>query len=383
LPGSPFEPPRAGTTASTRAPAAAPVLFPSMTSLPPPFAAADHPDADVYIIAEAGVNHDGSVADAHALIELAARCGADAVKFQTFDPAALVSASARTAEYQAASTGIASQQELLRRLVLPLSAWPELHAHAIELGIDFLSTAFDLGSLDLVCGLGVRALKFGSGELTNRPLLVEAARRGLPVIASTGMGTEDEVATALDWLAGAPAVALLHCVSSYPAPVEQSNLRAIPALAQHFGVPVGWSDHTLGAVSAVAAVALGAVALEKHVTLDRDRPGPDHAASADEDGFRDYVRLARAARSALGDGVKRPVLAEENVAPLVRRSWHASHDLAPGERLAADDVVLLRPAAGLAPALELAGRTVARAVAAGSPITAEDLTDDTATDDPA
>jgi N-acetylneuraminate synthase/N,N'-diacetyllegionaminate synthase len=341
-----------------------------MPALPPPFAA---DPAEVYIIAEAGVNHDGSVADAHALIELAARCGADAVKFQTFEPAALVSATARTADYQAATTGVARQLDLLERYMLPAQAWPELRAHATELGIEFLSTAFDLASLDLVCSLGVRALKFGSGELTNRPLLVEAAARGLPVIASTGMGTEDEVGTALEWLAAAPAVTLLHCVSSYPAPVEQSNLHAIGTLRRRFGRPVGWSDHTLGAVTAVAAVALGAVAVEKHVTLDRSRPGPDHAASADEAGFADYVAQVRAARAALGDGVKRPVPAEAATAPLVRRSWHAARDLAAGTTLTAGDLVLLRPATGLAPAVEPSGRTLARPVRAGAPVQPDDL----------
>jgi N-acetylneuraminate synthase/N,N'-diacetyllegionaminate synthase len=341
-----------------------------MPELPPPFAA---DPAEVFIIAEAGVNHDGSVDDAHALVELAARTGADAVKFQTFDPDSLVSPAARTAAYQSATTGVANQRELLARYVLPDAAWPELRDHAHDLGIEFLSTAFDPRSLDLVCGLGVRALKFGSGELTNKPLLVEAARRGLPVIASTGMATEAEVARALDWLAAAPAVALLHCVSSYPAPVEQSNLRAIPALAARFGVPVGWSDHTVGSVTAVAAVALGAVALEKHVTLDRSRPGPDHAASADEPAFRAYVEDVRAARSALGDGVKRPVPAEADTAAVARRSWHSTRALAAGSRLAGDDVVLLRPATGLAPDVDPVGATLARPLAAFQPVTAADL----------
>ncbi|MFL6101502.1 MAG: N-acetylneuraminate synthase family protein, partial [Actinomycetales bacterium] len=203
----------------------------------------------LYVIAEAGVNHDGSVDDAHRLVDLAADTGADAVKFQTFDPAALVSETARTAAYQAASTGVQTQRELLEQYVLPDSAWPELRDHATARGIEFMSTAFDLASLDLVCRLGVHALKLGSGELTNRPLLTEVARRDLPVLCSTGMATEAEVADAVGWLAGVSGLLLMHCVSSYPAPVEQANLRALVTLRERFDRPVGWSDHTLGSVT--------------------------------------------------------------------------------------------------------------------------------------
>ncbi len=335
------------------------------------FSLTDRPD--LYVVAEAGVNHDGSVADAHALVDLAADCGADAIKFQTFDPAALVSPTAQTAAYQAASTGIGTQRELLERLVLPEAAWPELRDHAVERDIDFLSTAFDLGSLDLVCRLGVHALKLGSGELTNKPLLTEVATRGLPVLCSTGMGTEAEVADAVDWLAGAPGLLLLHCVSSYPAPVEQANLRAMVTMRRTFGVPVGWSDHTVGTVTAVAAVALGAAALEKHITLDRSRPGPDHAASADAEGFTAYVADVRAAHAALGDGRKVPVPAEAGNVPLVRRSWHAARDLAPGERLGPGDVALLRPASGILPARDVVGAELVRAVRRGEPLHEDDL----------
>lgn len=342
-----------------------------MTALRSIFTPTERPG--LYIIAEAGVNHDGSPADAHALIDLAAAAGADAIKFQTFEPASLVSDSVRTAAYQAAKTGIGTQRELLERYVLPLAVWRELRAHATQAGIDFLSTAFDEPSLDLVCGLDVPALKLGSGELTNKPLLTEVARRGLPVICSTGMGTEAEVADAVAWLAAAPAVMLLHCVSSYPAPVDQSNLRSIATLRERFGLPVGWSDHTVGPVSAVVAVALGAAALEKHVTLDTARSGPDHAASADPATFGEYVAVVRAAHTALGDGRKQPVAAEADNAPLVRRSWHARRDLRAGGRIRADDVVLLRPATGLRPAAEVVGRALARDVGRGAALSAADL----------
>jgi N-acetylneuraminate synthase/N,N'-diacetyllegionaminate synthase len=254
-----------------------------------------------------------------------------------------------------------------------VGAWPELRDHAVERGIDFLSTAFDLPSLDLVCGLGVHALKLGSGELTNEPLLVEAGARGLPVLCSTGMGTLDEVAAAVGWLSAAPGLLLMHCVSSYPAPLEQANLRALVTMRTEFGVPVGWSDHTVGTVSAIASVALGAAALEKHVTLDRSRSGPDHAASAGPEDFSDYVRQVRDAHAALGDGVKRPVAAEAGNAGLVRRSWHVRRDLAAGDVLTGADVDLLRPADGLAPSHPVAGRRLARAVAAGEPLREGDL----------
>lgn len=342
-----------------------------MATLRSVFDRTDRPD--LYVIAEAGVNHDGSVTDAHALVELAATAGADAVKFQTFDPAELVSDSAAAAAYQTRQAGVRTQRELLDRYVLPTGAWAELRDHAIQRQIVFLSTAFDLRSLDLVCDLGVGALKLGSGELTNKPLLMAVADRGLPVICSTGMATEAEVADAVEWLAGAPALLLMHCVSSYPAPIEQANLRALTTMRARFDVPVGWSDHTVGVVSAIAAVALGAAALEKHVTLDTARSGPDHAASADPDAFGGYVDAVRAAHTALGSGEKRPAPAEAENAPLVRRSWHAGRDLQAGSRIAVEDVVLLRPAAGIAPSEDVVGRVLGRDVARGSPVHAADL----------
>ncbi len=336
----------------------------------------DESDAhSLCIIAEAGVNHDGDVTEAHALVDLAADAGADAVKFQTFEPEALVSAEARTARYQTASTEAITQLELLRRYVLPRGAWAELLAHAEERGLAFMSTAFDHASLDLVCELGVTALKLGSGELTNKPLLEDAASRGLPVICSTGMGDEREVVDAVQWLSAAPHLALMHCVSSYPAPLDQANLLAIPAMRRRFDVPVGWSDHTVGEVSAVAAVALGARILEKHITRDTARPGPDHAASADPESFRCYVESVRQASSTLGDGRKRATAAELENVPVVRRSWHARRDLEVGSPVTADDVALLRPAVGLAPSVDVVGRRLRRPVPSGSPITHEDLAD--------
>ncbi len=325
------------------------------------------------VIAEAGVNHNGDEALAHDLVEVAARSGADAVKFQTFDPALLVSGHAETTPYQRDRGGAIDQQSLLEALTLPTGSWAELRDHAEGLGLTFLSTPFDLGSARLLADLGVAAIKTSSSELTNTPFLAAVADLGLPMLVSTGMGDEDEVAAAVAATSAAPSVTLLHCVSAYPAPIAEANLRVIPALAQRHGIPVGWSDHTLGSTSAVAAVALGATVLEKHMTTDRLLPGPDHAASLEPDELAAYVVAARDAWSALGDGIKRRMPSEVENATLVRRSWHAARDLPVGHTLGAEDAVTLRPELGLAPFVEVAGARMLRPVNAGDPITSADV----------
>lgn len=330
------------------------------------------PGHPCFVIAEAGVNHNGDPRLAHRLVELAAAAGADAVKFQTFRPESLVSAGAASAPYQR-DRGAATQREMLDALTLPRSAWSELAAHAAERGLAFLSTAFDSESLELLLGVGVPAVKIPSGELDNLQFIARMASTGLPVILSTGLGTLEEVAAALEAASAAPAVALLHCVTAYPSPVGSSNLRAMVTMAESFQVPVGWSDHTRGTVTAVAAVALGAALLEKHFTTDPSLPGPDHAASASSEELAEYVAAVRAAESSLGDGVKRPAEAELENLRFARRSYHATRDLAPGEVLREEDVRLLRPATGLPPATVVVGRVVAREVAAGRPLRAEDL----------
>ena len=328
---------------------------------------------EVHVIAEAGVNHNGDLDLAHRLVDIAAAAGADAVKFQTFDPDRLVSAAAETTPYQRDRGGSTDQRSLLEALTLPESAWPELRDHATASGITFLSTPFDLGSAELLVGLGVPALKVSSGELTNLPYLRELATLGVSLLVSTGMGTDDEVAAAVDACADAPGLVLFHCVSAYPAPIDECNLRAIPRLMERHGVPVGWSDHTPGLTTALGAVALGAPVLEKHFTSDRTLPGPDHLASLEPEELADYVRQAKLLARALGDGVKRRMPSEEENARLVRRSWHAARDLATGTVLTAADVVLLRPEGGVGPAVELPGRVLARDVAAGSPVLGADL----------
>lgn len=330
------------------------------------------PGAPCYVVAEAGVNHNGDVALAHRLVELASDAGADAVKFQAFEPEAVVSAGAAAAPYQE-KRGATSQLELLRGLVLPEGAWREIVAHAREAGLHFLCTAFDRASADLVAELGVPAFKVPSGDIDNLPFIHDLAGRGRPLLISTGTSTLDEVATAVEAASAAPGVCLFHCVTSYPAPIEGVNLRAITSMRERFGVPVGWSDHTLGAVSAIGAVALGAALLEKHITVDRGLPGPDHAASAGPAEFTEYVASVRGLETALGDGVKGPTREEEENLVHVRRSLHAARDLEVGERLDHDAVALLRPATGLPPSVDVTRLVIVRRVPAGAAITAADV----------
>jgi len=334
-------------------------------------------DGSVLVIAEAGVNHDGDVERAHRLVDAAADTGADAVKFQTFDPTALATSSAPTADYQRAAGEGEDQQSMLARLTLPASAWAELQAHARERDLVFLSTPFDLASARLLDELDVPAFKVGSGELTNIPFLRALAGFGRPMLISTGMADLREVAEALDAVAqaGDPPVALFHCVSAYPAPHADANLRAIGTLRAAFGVPVGWSDHTPGIELPVGAVALGAAMVEKHLTLDRTASGPDHAASLEPDAFGAMVAAIRSVASALGDGVKRPAAVELPVAAVVRRSLFWARALGAGETVAAEHLVALRPASGLPPGQtdRLIGGRTTRAVAAGAPVTDEDV----------
>jgi N-acetylneuraminate synthase len=313
------------------------------------------------VIAEAGVNHNGDPDLAHRLVDVAAEAGADAVKFQTFDPERLVSPLARKAEYQIAHTGSSeSQLEMLRRLVLPQEALAPLAAHAAERGIIFLSTPFDEASADVLEGLGVPAFKVPSGEVTNHPLVAHLAAKGTPVLMSTGMSTLVEVAEAVQVVRenGDPPLALFHCVTSYPAAAADCNLRAIGAMKAAFGVPVGWSDHTDGIQVFLAAVAAGASLLEKHFTLDRGLPGPDHLASLEPGELAALVQAVREIESALGDGVKRPAASEVANAAVVRRSLHAARPLPAGHVLKAGDLVVLRPGTGLPPSLRdrLVGR---------------------------
>lgn len=327
------------------------------------------------VVAEAGVNHNGDLGRARALVAAAAEAGADYVKFQGFRAEEIVAADAATAAYQAANTGVESQHELLRALEISLDQFGVIAEDCGHHGIRFMCTPFDTSMTGALIGLGMDRIKIASGELTNTQALSAFAGFGLPIILSTGMATLDEVDAALGVLSehGADDVTLLHCTSLYPAPPETLNLRAITTMAERFGRPVGYSDHSLGDQASIAAVALGATVIEKHFTLDRNLPGPDHQASLEPDELRSMIDKLRATAVALGNGDKQPTPDERETARLVRRSWHAARDLAAGTVLTGGDLVLVRPADGLSPAKSPLGQTLDRALGAGTPVRAEDL----------
>jgi N,N'-diacetyllegionaminate synthase len=331
-----------------------------------------------FLIAEAGVNHNGDPDMAHRLVDAAADSGADAVKFQTFDPNRLAAPGAPTADYQRMQTSVAiDQRALLARLALPNESWSGLQSHAGERGLVFLSSPFDEPSADLLERLEVPAFKVGSGELTNLPFLAFLARKGRPLLVSTGMADMIEVAQAVDAIAGSRdvPVALLHCVSVYPAEAADANLRAIATLRSAFLVPAGWSDHSPGVELSIAAAALGADIIEKHITLDRRLPGPDHHASLDPGSFRDMVASVRSVEAGLGNGRKEPVASEEEIAVVARRSLHWSADLAAGERITAADVEILRPGTGIKPShlADIVGRRTRQSVHAGVAVKPDDI----------
>lgn len=327
-----------------------------------------------FVIAEAGVNHDGDPELALELVEAAASAGADAIKFQTFRAESVAAASAPKAAYQQERTGSGgSQLEMIRGLELGSEVFDRLARRCRQRGIVFLSTPADPASADLLEGLDVPAFKIASGEITNLPFLEDLARRGLPLILSTGMATLDEVAAAVAVIerAGDPPLALLQCVTDYPADPAEANLRAMDVMRDTFSVPVGYSDHCLGPEVAMAAVARGASIIEKHFTLGRHRKGPDHFASAEPAEFSAMVRCIRRVEIALGDGIKRPSPGERAHLPVARRSLHAARDIAAGDAITAEVLACLRPATGIAPGRldEVVGRTASVPIPRGSPLT--------------
>jgi N-acetylneuraminate synthase len=325
--------------------------------------------ARTFVVAEAGVNHNGDITLGLALIDAAAAAGADAVKFQTFSTDAIVSRAAPKAGYQVETTGGAeSQHEMLARLELSSDDFARLQERCAKRGVVFFSAPFDEASADALERLGVTLYKIPSGEITNLPFLRHVARKGRPMIVSTGMSTLEEVVAAVAAIreSGDPPVALLQCVSAYPAPPADMNLRAMDTLRERFGVPVGLSDHTLGLEVALAAVARGAAIVEKHLTLDKALPGPDHRSSLDPGEMAALVRGIRTVEAALGDGLKRPTPSEADTRRVARKSLVAARALRAGERLTAEAVRIKRPGTGIPPAdLERAlGRRLRRDVAA-------------------
>lgn len=338
----------------------------------------------VFFIAEAGVNHNGCLNLAEKLVDVAAQAGADAVKFQTFKASETVVSGAATVSYQKRATAYDDQFQLLKALELSADDHRVLRARCDARGIEFMSTAFDIDSAHLLRDLGVQRLKVPSGELTNLPFLKALASLGLPMILSTGMGTLKEVEVAVAAIAEAKGkpiadlggdLAILHCTSAYPAPDQALNLRAIQTLAAHFGLPVGYSDHSGGTIAAMLAVALGSTFYEKHFTLDRKMEGPDHAASLEPNELTSLVAAMRKASGMLGDGVKVPQPCEKEARQLVRRSLVAARDLPAGHMLTAKDICILRPEGGLPPAdlNRVIGATLVVERSAGLPLRAEDL----------
>jgi len=308
----------------------------------------------VYVIAEAGVNHNGDLDLARQLVDVAVSAGADAVKFQSFNAEAIAATDAPKANYQlATTTPEQSQFEMLRKLELSRDAHYALKSYCDVKGITFLSTPFDEQSVDLLESLSVPAYKISSGDLTNLPLIEYVSRKKKPLIVSTGMATLEEVATAVETVqkAGCNELILLHCVSNYPALPDEANLRAMKLMEREFAGPVGFSDHTEGIAVSLAAVALGAAVIEKHFTIDRNLPGPDHQASLEPTEFSSLVTGIRTIERALGDGRKKPTQAELETAKVARRSIMSVIDLKAGTILQRDSLVLKRPGTGLPPSM--------------------------------
>jgi N-acetylneuraminate synthase/N,N'-diacetyllegionaminate synthase len=328
-----------------------------------------------FIIAEAGVNHNGDPALAFKLVDAAVEAGADAVKFQTFRTELEVKKGTPLVEYQSRGTEFTDMFEMVKALELAPETFIELKKYCDKRGIRFMSTGFDLPSIQLlVKQIGIDVIKVPSGEMDNVQLLRACADSGLPVLMSTGMCTLDEVAFAIDvfkqrWakLGVAPDLTLLHCTTAYPTPPEEVHLRSMLTLAEHFKLPVGLSDHSEGSTAAIAAVAMGAVAIEKHMTLDRGMSGPDHAASLDPKQMAEMVAGIRAVEQMLGSPVKELRAIERDTVQLVRRSFYASRAIAAGETITEAMLVPMRPQSGIpAGALDqVVGRKLARACAEG------------------
>ena len=327
-----------------------------------------------FIIAEAGVNHNGSLETAKKLVDMAVDAGADAVKFQTFNAEKVVTTTAAKAKYQIENTGTdESQLEMLKKLELPLSAHEELFSYCKEKGIVFISTPFDEESADMLDELGISIFKIPSGEITDKPLIQHIASKRKPIILSTGMSYLGEVEKAIGWIKEVnesmskwenektlihssthPLIhplTLLHCVSNYPAAVEDTNLLAMKTMERAFGLPVGYSDHTLGIEISIASVAMGAKVIEKHFTLDRDMEGPDHKTSLEPDELKAMVKAIRNIEKALGDGTKRPMESEADMRNIARKSIVSARDIKAGETITVNDILVKRPGVGIAPEL--------------------------------
>ena len=306
----------------------------------------------IYIIAEAGVNHNGSLEIAKKMVDAAKDAGADAIKFQTFKAENIVTKNAAKADYQVKNTGEdTSQYAMLKKLELSCADFEKIKAYCDDSGIEFLSTPFDLESIDFLQEIGIRFLKIPSGEITNFPYLRKIGQTGMPVIMSTGMSTLEEVGEAIRVLReyGSNEISLLHCTTEYPAPLDSVNLKAMQTMAEAFNLPVGYSDHTSGIAVSVAAVAMGAVIIEKHFTLDRNMEGPDHKASLEPDELKAMVQSIRDAEMVMGTGEKGLSYSELKNVSVVRKSIVAKRAIRKGMLFSEDNLSVKRPGTGVNP----------------------------------
>ena len=305
----------------------------------------------VYIIAEAGVNHNGSFALACKLVDAAKEAGADCIKFQTFKSENLVSRSSKKAEYQKMTTGDSSQQDMLKKLELSFDEFIQLKNYCEKVGICFLSTPFDFDSIDFLNSIDMPFWKIPSGEVTNLPYLLALAKTGKPVVMSTGMCTLKEIREAIDVLQanGTKEIKLLHCNTEYPTPFEDVNLKAMQTMRDEFQMEVGYSDHTKGIEVPIAAVALGATIIEKHFTLDRNMEGPDHKASLEPQELAEMVCCIRNIEKALGSGDKMPSPSEKKNIAVARKSIVAKSKIKAGDTLTENNITVKRPGTGISP----------------------------------
>ena len=331
-------------------------------------------DNPCFVIAEAGVNHDGDLDQAIQLVSIAQKAGSDAVKFQLFDVEEQVSQHAENAPYQRIGSGKQSMAEMAKSYDLPWEKHKDIAKHCKKLGIMYMSSCFDPRAVDfLVSDLKGSCIKVGSGELTNYPLLQHISQTGIPILLSTGMSTLKDVRDAVNQIQsnGTSPLFLLHCVSNYPAPEKDINLMAMKTLKEEFNVPVGYSDHTEGNTAAIAAVTLGANVIEKHFTIDRTLPGPDHAMSLNPEELKDFVKTIRTTEEMLGDGIKKPTEAEKEMRIYTRRSVVSSKPIQTGEKLDDNNITLKRPATGIDPRSmdKIIGKTAIVDIPADKPIT--------------
>jgi len=328
----------------------------------------------IYVIAEAGLNHGGNKERALALVRAAKWTGADAVKFQTFKADRLASTRPATLSHTKDQPNL---QELFKKLELPYDTFKALYKEANRLGIEFLSTPFDEESADFLNDLGVNAFKIASGDITHRPLIEHVARKGKPVLLSTGMSSPEEIENAIDWMhtQSNEQIVLLHCVSSYPAKREELNLKSIEYLRDRFGVPVGLSDHSVGTLGSVVATSLGAQVIERHFMIETRGDTPDHAVSMDAKTLKSHIEELRTIGTVLGERGKFAGESETKNKTASRRALYASRPIAAGETIDADMLYALRPAAGISPEFvgTVVGKHALTAIEAGAPVQWESI----------